>query len=153
MPNLVSLILIIAEFCVFIQTVGLNRLDRIYTKRIYFVYSLGIFTSYNHFINTRYPFWHFQMVPFLHCSSSEYLVFLSVYSPECLTNAMLDIQQSHLENCRTPARSHSSASLPYAEIKKSQGTCKPEHGRVASYTSPSPLPIITLVGSLQLLCK
>lgn len=111
--------------------------DRTYTK--YFVFSLGIFTSYNHIIYTSfiYPLWQFSIVA---VSSSEYVVFLSVYSPECLTNAMLDIQQSHLENCRTPARSHSSASLPYAEIKKSQGTCKPEHGRVASYTSSTALP-------------
>lgn len=76
--------------------------------------------------------------------------FSTVYSPECLAagpfvaNAMLDIQQSHLGNCRTrqsvrkAAPSHSSASLPYAEIKKSQGTCKPGHGRVTSPATPPP---------------
>lgn len=86
-----------------------------------------------------------ELVAYAHVS-------LSVFVFECLAagpfvaNAMLGIQQSHLGNCRTwqsvrkAAPSHSSASLPYAEIKKSQGTCKPGHGRVTSSTPPPPSP-------------
>lgn len=97
---------------------------------------------------------HLSFKNFLQTKLVRVHLFLSVYSPECLAagpfvaNAMLDIQQSYLGNCRTrqsvrkAAPSHSSASLPYAEIKKSQGTCKPGHGhgRVTSPATPPPPP-------------